>query len=93
MIQAPTVLLDHVVGGAGKTFTIITGVMERKRLGLSKKPPLIVVPNHLINSVGKSHFMSCTRTPRILAASPDDFTKENGEGHSLHVLRPAITTQ
>ena len=73
MIQAPTVLLDHVVG-AGKTFTIITGVMERKRLGLSKKP-LIVVPNHLITQWAKS-FYELYPNAKILAASPDDFTRK-----------------
>ena len=73
MIQAPTVLLDHVVG-AGKTFTIITGVMERKRLGLSNKP-LIVVPNHLITQWAKS-FYELYPNAKILAASPDDFTRK-----------------
>ena len=40
-------LLDHVVG-AGKTFTAIARAMERRRMGLSRKP-MIVVPNHLVD--------------------------------------------
>ncbi len=39
-------LIDHVVG-AGKTFTAIARAMERRRMGLSRKP-MIVVPNHLV---------------------------------------------
>jgi N12 class adenine-specific DNA methylase len=70
MVQSPTVLLDHVVG-AGKTFTIITGVKERKRLGLSRKP-LIVVPNHLVTQWAKD-FYALYPGAKILAATPDDF--------------------
>ncbi|HDZ3715253.1 TPA: PLxRFG domain-containing protein [Vibrio vulnificus] len=51
MIQSKNTLLDHTVG-AGKTFTAITGMMERKRLGLSKKP-MAVVPNHILGSFHK----------------------------------------
>jgi N12 class adenine-specific DNA methylase len=45
MIQSPSSLMHHVVG-AGKTWTATMAVMERKRLGLSKKP-MVAVPNHL----------------------------------------------
>jgi N12 class adenine-specific DNA methylase len=48
MVQSKNVLLDHTVG-AGKTFTSISGIMQRKRLGLSKKP-MVVVPNHIIGA-------------------------------------------
>ncbi|WGY45220.1 PLxRFG domain-containing protein [Vibrio sp. ABG19] len=51
MIQSKNTLLDHTVG-AGKTFTAITGMMERKRLGLSKKP-MAAVPNHILGSFAK----------------------------------------
>lgn len=54
MIQSKNTLLDHTVG-AGKTYTAITGAMERKRLGLSKKP-LVVVPNHILGSFHKDVF-------------------------------------
>jgi len=74
MIQSPSVLLDHVVG-AGKTFTVITGIMERRRLGLSKKP-LIVVPNHLVTQWAQD-FYRLYPGAKILAATPADFTAKN----------------
>ncbi|OLA93853.1 MAG: hypothetical protein BHW64_05925 [Candidatus Melainabacteria bacterium LEY3_CP_29_8] len=43
-------LLAHCVG-AGKTFEMIAGCMELRRLGIAKKP-LIVVPNHLVEDWG-----------------------------------------
>ncbi|MCP5163142.1 MAG: hypothetical protein H6999_05610 [Hahellaceae bacterium] len=36
---------DHAVG-AGKAFTAIARAIERKRMGLSRKP--MVVPNHMV---------------------------------------------
>jgi N12 class adenine-specific DNA methylase len=51
IISEPTVLLDHVVG-AGKTGTMFIAAMELKRLGLARQP-WIVVPNHLIEQVGR----------------------------------------
>lgn len=51
IIAEPTVLLDHVVG-AGKSGTMFMGAMELKRLGLVKQPWL-VVPNHIIEQVGR----------------------------------------
>lgn len=74
MLQSPVVLLDHVVG-AGKTFTIITGVMERKRLGLSNKS-MIVVPNHLVGQWG-ADFLKLYPGARILATTEKDFAKAN----------------
>lgn len=47
MIQQPSLLLNHAVG-AGKTLASITGVMERRRLGLTRKA-MVVVPNHLVS--------------------------------------------
>lgn len=51
IIAEPTVLLDHVVG-AGKTGTMFMAAMEMRRLGLVRQPWL-VVPNHLIEQVGR----------------------------------------
>jgi len=45
-ISSRFLLIDHVVG-AGKTFTAIARAMERRRMGLARKPT-IVVPNHLV---------------------------------------------
>src|SRR5699024_2706964 len=51
IVNEPTVLLNHVVG-AGKTGTMLMGAMELKRLGLVRQP-WIVVPNHLVDQVGR----------------------------------------
>jgi N12 class adenine-specific DNA methylase len=47
----PSTLLDHVVG-AGKTGTMLMAAMELRRLGLVRQP-WIVVPNHIIEQVGR----------------------------------------
>lgn len=74
IVQSVAVLLHHVVG-AGKTFTAIVGVMERKRMGLTKKP-LIVVPNHLVEQWA-ADFRVAYPGARVLAAGKDDFTDIN----------------
>ena len=74
MIQSGTTLLDHVVG-AGKTFTIIAGVMEMRRMGLAKKPTLMV-PNHLVGQWAED-FMKLYPGANILAATKRDFEKDN----------------
>jgi len=74
MIQRRNMLMDHLVG-SGKTISVITGVMERKRLGLSRKPA-IVVPNHLVVQWA-SEFYQLYPGAKILAATPDDFSKNN----------------
>ncbi len=51
IIAEPTVLLDHVVG-AGKAGVMVMGAMELRRLGLARQP-WIVVPNHLVEQVGR----------------------------------------
>lgn len=47
----PSTLLDHVVG-AGKTGTMLMAAMELRRLGLVRQP-WIVVPNQIIEQVGR----------------------------------------
>lgn len=51
IIAEPTVLLDHVVG-AGKSGSMFMGANELRRLGLCTQP-WIVVPNHIIEQVGR----------------------------------------
>ncbi|NJM66895.1 MAG: DEAD/DEAH box helicase family protein [Acaryochloris sp. RU_4_1] len=46
-LQTPTTLLAHEVG-AGKTFTMVASAIEMRRLGIAKKP-MIVVPNHMLS--------------------------------------------
>ncbi|EGR0310970.1 PLxRFG domain-containing protein [Vibrio cholerae] len=71
MIQSKNTLLDHTVG-AGKTFTAITGMMERKRLGLSKKP-MAVVPNHILGSFHKD-ILKLYPSANVLVADDKAFT-------------------
>jgi N12 class adenine-specific DNA methylase len=76
MIQDRVVLLDHVVG-AGKTFAIVAAVMEMKRLGIARKP-IIIVPNHL-TMMWRSDFSRLYPAANVLAATPEDFSKGNRE--------------
>ena len=63
-------LLAHCVG-AGKTFEVVTSCMELRRLGLAKKP-LIVVPNHLVEQWG-SEFYNLYPSAKLLVATKKDF--------------------
>ncbi len=51
IIAEPNVLLDHTVG-AGKSGTMFMAAMELRRLGLARQP-WIIVPNHIIEQIGK----------------------------------------
>jgi N12 class adenine-specific DNA methylase len=64
------VLYDHAVG-AGKTFVAIARIMERRRMGLSRKP-LVVVPNHIIGQWVQD-VRKLYPSANILAAEPSDF--------------------
>lgn len=75
-IQDRTELLDHVVG-AGKTFEMVTLAMEMRRLGIARKP-LFAVPNHLTLQ-WRSEFYRLYPGANVLAATPQDFEKENRE--------------
>nr|WP_317360163.1 DUF4314 domain-containing protein [uncultured Tyzzerella sp.] len=68
------VLIAHEVG-AGKTFSAIASVYEQKRLGIVKKP-LIVVPNHLTKQWG-NEFLRLYPNANILVANKNDLNKEN----------------
>jgi len=74
IIRRGKVLLDHVVG-AGKTFTIVAGVMEKRRLGLAQKP-MIVVLNHLVEQWA-TDFYRLYPGAKVLAMRKSDFTKAN----------------
>jgi len=75
-LQSYQVLYDHVVG-AGKTFEMATLAMEMRRLGIARKP-LFVVPNHLTLQ-WRSEFTRLYPGSNILAATPEDFSKDNRE--------------
>ncbi|MBX9594532.1 MAG: DEAD/DEAH box helicase family protein, partial [Roseomonas sp.] len=70
IIQSNTTLLDHVVG-AGKTFTMIAGAMELRRMGLAKKP-MFVVPNHLVGQWA-ADFTRLYPGASVLATTKEDF--------------------
>lgn len=75
-LQSYQVLYDHVVG-AGKTFEMATLAMEMRRLGIARKP-VFVVPNHLTLQ-WRSEFTRLYPGSNILAATPEDFSKDNRE--------------
>ena len=75
IIHEPAVGLYHVVG-AGKTATMIMGAMELRRLGLVRKPS-IVVPNHLLDQWSRD-FLALYPQAKVLAVGSEDL----GEGHS-----------
>ena len=51
IVSEPATLLAHAVG-AGKTATMVMAAMELRRLGLARKPA-IVVPNHMLEQFGR----------------------------------------
>ena len=73
-IQDRNLLLDHAVG-AGKTFVGTAIIMEYKRLGIARKP-ILVVPNHLTTQ-WRSEFARMYPAANVLAANPEDFSKAN----------------
>ena len=67
-------LLAHEVG-AGKTYEMIAGAMESKRLGLCNKS-LFVVPNHITEQFA-SEFLQLYPSANILVATKKDFATNN----------------
>lgn len=65
-------LLDHAVG-AGKTFTAIARAMERRRMGLAKKP-MIAVPNHMVEQFTADAYRLYPGA-KVLAAGKKDFER------------------
>lgn len=75
-LQDRVMLMDQVVG-AGKTYEGVAMMMEMRRLGITKKP-LIAVPNHLTLQ-WRSDFYRLYPGANVLAATPQDFDKDNRE--------------
>lgn len=67
-------LLAHCVG-AGKSYEMIASAMESRRLGLAKKP-MLVVPKHLTEQMGED-FHRLYPDAKILIASDKTFTAQN----------------
>jgi N12 class adenine-specific DNA methylase/SAM-dependent methyltransferase len=69
MIGEPAVGLFHEVG-AGKTAEMIIGVTELRRLGLIRKPA-IIVPNHMIDQFARE-WLQLYPQARVLVAHRED---------------------
>jgi N12 class adenine-specific DNA methylase len=74
ILQSGSTLLAHVVG-AGKTWTMAASVMELRRMGLAKKP-MLVVPNHLVEQWGAA-FLQLYPHAKLFVATKDHFTNGN----------------
>jgi N12 class adenine-specific DNA methylase len=74
ILQSGSTLLAHVVG-AGKTWTMTAAVMELRRMGLAKKP-MIVVPNHLVEQWGAA-FLQLYPHAKLFVATKDHFSNGN----------------
>lgn len=72
--QSDVTLLDHVVG-AGKTFTMVAGAMEMRRIGRANKP-LFIVPNHLVGQWA-ADFTRLYPNANVLATTKKDFERAN----------------
>lgn len=73
ILQSPTTLLAHAVGG-GKSFIMIAAAMELKRLKLARKP-LFAVPNHLVDQFAKE-FIRLYPNATILVVGRDEIGKD-----------------
>jgi N12 class adenine-specific DNA methylase len=73
MIHEPAVLLAHDVG-AGKTAEMIMGITELRRLGLIRKPA-IVVPNHMLEQFAREWLQAYPQA-RVLIAHREDLQRE-----------------
>ncbi len=84
ILQTPNTLVAHSVG-AGKTMVLSAAAMELRRLGLARKP-MIVVPNHMLGQFS-SEFLMLYPNANILVAGRDDF-----EGDGRRRLMSRIAT-
>lgn len=67
-------LMAHEVG-AGKTYAGVAMAMEARRLGIAKKP-VIVVPNHLVTQWGNA-WVKMYPSATLLVATEKDFTPKS----------------
>lgn len=73
-IQQGDTYLAHAVG-AGKTFEMIAGGMEQRRLGLIKKP-VYAVPNHMLAQFARE-FLEFYPAANIMVADEQNFHTSN----------------
>ncbi|MDR2905477.1 MAG: DEAD/DEAH box helicase family protein, partial [Helicobacteraceae bacterium] len=74
ILQEKTALLDHTVG-SGKTFSMISAIMELRRQGQAKKI-IVVVPNHLVEQWRKD-FAKLYPESNVLAIGQGKYTSKN----------------
>ena len=74
MLSEPTVLLAHEVG-AGKTLEMVVGCMELRRLGMARKPA-VVVPNHMLEQFSREWLQAYPQA-RVLAGGTEDLTRDH----------------
>lgn len=74
IIQRGNTYLAHAVG-SGKTFQMVISAMEQKRLGLIKKP-MIVVPNHMLKQFAHEWQMLYPAA-RLMVADEKNFHTDN----------------
>jgi len=72
IIGEPAVLLAHEVG-AGKTAEMITGITELRRLGLIRKPA-VVVPNHMLEQFARE-WLQLYPQAKVMLAGQDDLQR------------------
>lgn len=85
MLSEPSVGLFHEVG-AGKTAEMVIGAMELRRLGMVRKP-VIVVPNHMLDQFSRE-WLQLYPQAQILAASSEDLA---GDKRRVFVARAAAS--
>ncbi|WP_270451710.1 helicase-related protein [Kocuria marina] len=85
MLSEPSVGLFHEVG-AGKTAEMVMGAMELRRLGMARKP-VVVVPNHMLEQFTRE-WLQLYPQAQILAASSADLA---GDRRREFVARAAAS--
>ncbi|WP_159601296.1 N-6 DNA methylase [Agromyces humi] len=74
VISSERVLIGHPVG-SGKTRSIVSSALTFRRMGLARKP-LIVVPNHLLDQISREAQQTYP-TAKFLIASKEDLAKNS----------------
>lgn len=74
IVQTGNTYLAHAVG-SGKTAQMVMSAMEQKRLGLIKKP-MIVVPNHMLKQFA-SEWLDIYPAARLMVADEHNFHTDN----------------
>jgi len=74
IVQSGNTYLAHAVG-SGKTAQMVISAMEQKRLGLIRKP-MIVVPNHMLAQMA-SEWLDIYPAARLMVADEKNFHTDN----------------